>query len=49
MLKEGAISERDTRDKSRKASPLTKAEGAQVVDTTELSIDEACEKALSFI
>lgn len=34
------IAERDKQDSNRKFSPLTVAEGATVIDTTEMSIDE---------
>lgn len=49
MVKSGAISERDKRDQSRKTSPLKRAADAHTIDTTNLSIEEACDKALSFI
>lgn len=49
MVKSGAISERDQRDQSRKVSPLKKADGSHTIDTTSLSIDEACAKALAYI
>ncbi len=49
MVKCGAISERDKRDQSRKMSPLKIAEDAHTIDTTNLSIEEACAKALSCI
>ena len=49
MVKSGAISERDKRDQSRKTSPLKRAADAHTIDTTNLSIKEACDKALSFI
>lgn len=49
MVKDGALSERDKRDQSRKTSPLKKAADAHTIDTTYLSIEEACAKALSFI
>jgi len=34
------IAERDIRDKARKTAPLKPAQDAQVIDTTDLSIDE---------
>lgn len=37
------MAERDERDKTRKAAPLKPAEDAQVIDTTELSIDAVFE------
>ena len=49
MVKSGAILERDKRDQSRKTSPLKRAADAHTIDTTNLSIEEACDKALSFI
>ncbi|HCU05968.1 MAG TPA: (d)CMP kinase [Holosporales bacterium] len=49
IVKSGALSERDKRDQSRKASPLKIAEDAHIIDTTNLSIEEACAKALSYI
>lgn len=49
MIKSGALSERDKRDQSRNASPLKHAKDAYIIDTTNLSIEEACIKALSFI
>lgn len=41
------IAERDDRDRNRKASPLIAAEGALEIDTTDLSIEQVCEIALS--
>ena len=49
MIKSGSLLERDQRDQSRKASPLKRAEAAYTIDTTTLSIEEACAKALSYI
>jgi len=46
---EAEISARDARDRSRKASPLVVPEGAMVIDTTGLGIEEVVEKMLSFI
>jgi cytidylate kinase len=40
------ISERDRRDESREDSPLTVAEGAIILDTTALTIDEQVEAVL---
>ncbi len=40
------VRDRDDRDKSRKNSPLVKAEDAYLLDTTNLDIDGAFEKAL---
>ncbi len=39
---------RDERDQNRKVAPLVPAEGALIVDSTELSIDEVVSKILSF-
>ena len=39
---------RDERDQNRKVAPLIPAEGALIVDSTELSIDEVVSKILSF-
>ncbi|SEL10804.1 cytidylate kinase [Colwellia chukchiensis] len=39
---------RDERDQSRKVAPLVPAEGALIIDSTELSIDEVVSKILSF-
>lgn len=41
------VMDRDKRDQTRKASPLTKAEDAIEIDTSSLSIDEAYEKCLA--
>lgn len=41
-----SVRERDERDKSRKNSPLVQAEDAHLLDTTNLDIDGAFEKAL---
>ncbi len=40
------IQERDARDASRKSSPLRKPEGAIVIDSSTLTIDEMCQSAL---
>lgn len=42
------IRQRDERDQNRKVAPLVPAEGALVIDSTELSIDEVVGKILSF-
>ncbi len=42
------IRQRDERDQNRKVAPLIPAEGALIVDSTELSIDEVVNKILSF-
>jgi CMP/dCMP kinase len=42
------IRQRDERDENRKVAPLVPAEGALIVDSTELSIDEVVRKILSF-
>jgi len=42
------IRQRDERDKNRKVAPLVPAEGALVIDSTDLSIDEVVSKILSF-
>lgn len=42
------IRQRDERDENRKVAPLVPAEGALIVDSTELSIDEVVSKILSF-
>lgn len=39
---------RDERDQNRKVAPLIAAEGALIIDSTELSIDEVVGKILSF-
>ncbi len=43
------IEARDIRDQTRKVSPLCPAEGAFILDTSELSIDEVVEKACSYV
>lgn len=40
------IRERDERDSSRSASPLVPAEGALIIDSTSMTIDEVVEKIL---
>ena len=42
------IRQRDERDQNRTVAPLIPAEGALVIDSTELSIDEVVSKILSF-
>ncbi|MEW6991756.1 (d)CMP kinase [Colwelliaceae bacterium 6441] len=42
------IRQRDERDENRKVAPLVPAEGALIVDSTELSIDEVVSKILSY-
>ena len=42
------IRQRDERDQNRKVAPLVPAEGALIIDSTELSIDEVVSKILSF-
>jgi cytidylate kinase len=43
------IKERDNRDSTRQASPLEKADGAFLIDTTNLSIDDACQMAYDIV
>jgi len=40
------LRERDARDASRSVAPLAQAEGAHVLDSTSLSIDETVKKVL---
>lgn len=40
------IRERDERDSNRKTAPLKPAEDAQLIDTSDLTIDQVCQKAL---
>jgi len=42
-----ALTERDAADSSRAQAPLRMAEDAILIDSTELSIDEVCEKILA--
>lgn len=42
------IRQRDERDSNRKVAPLIPAEGALIVDSTDLSIQEVVNKVLSF-
>jgi cytidylate kinase len=43
------LARRDALDSSRAASPLVQADGAVVLDTTELGIDQAVEKLLGLL
>lgn len=43
------LQERDARDRGRKDAPMKRADDAVLIDTTDLSIDAAVEKALSVI
>jgi cytidylate kinase len=43
------IKERDERDSSRLSAPLKQADGAFVIDTTSLTIDEACQMAFRLV
>ena len=43
------ILERDARDSGRAVAPLRQAEGAQQVDTTELSLEESFQSLLRFV
>lgn len=43
------LTKRDERDQSRKIAPLTPAHDALVIDTTNLTIDEACRNASSYV
>jgi cytidylate kinase len=44
-----ALEARDQSDRTRAASPLTRAADAEIVDTTDLSIEEAIEKVLALV
>jgi cytidylate kinase len=44
-----ALEERDLSDRTRAASPLTKADDAIELDTTTLSIDEAVERVMALV
>jgi cytidylate kinase len=46
---EASISERDRRDMTRVDGPLRAAEGAAVVDTTGLTVDEVVERIVSMV
>ncbi|MCB1556545.1 MAG: (d)CMP kinase, partial [Alphaproteobacteria bacterium] len=41
--------QRDARDSGRSTAPLRPADDAVILDTSEISISEALEKALSYI
>jgi len=43
------VSERDAQDSNRKASPLIVAEGATVIDSSDMTIDEVVEAALALL
>jgi cytidylate kinase len=43
------IAERDSRDATRKIAPLTPASDAIIIDTSDLTIDEACTKAALYV
>lgn len=43
------IRARDERDSNRAVAPLRPAEDAQVIDSTELSIDEVCEQVVELV
>ena len=43
------LAARDHRDSSRKASPLKAAEDAEIIDTSDLSIDEVVERVLALV
>jgi cytidylate kinase len=43
------IARRDYADSSRSAAPLVVAEGAELVDTTGLSVDEVVERVLELL
>ncbi|MBX9805639.1 MAG: (d)CMP kinase [Alphaproteobacteria bacterium] len=43
------IAERDSRDSTRKIAPLTPAPDAIIIDTSDLTIDEACTKAALYV
>lgn len=40
---------RDTNDSTRAFAPLTVAEGAEVIDTSELTLDESIDKVISYV
>jgi cytidylate kinase len=44
-----ALAERDRRDRTRETSPLAIADDAVVIDTTELSIDEAVDRVMTVV
>jgi CMP/dCMP kinase len=43
------ICTRDARDSARKVAPLTAAPDAYILDTSDLTIEEACNKATSYV
>ena len=43
------IKERDARDQTRKSSPMVAASDAKIIDTSELSINEAVDKVFNYI
>ncbi|MBM3468562.1 MAG: (d)CMP kinase [Alphaproteobacteria bacterium] len=43
------IAERDKRDSTRQIAPLTPAVDAIIIDTSDLTIDEACSKAAMYV
>jgi len=45
----GQIAERDQRDLTRKIAPLTPAFDAYIIDTSDLTIEEACTKAALYV
>jgi cytidylate kinase len=44
-----ALAERDKSDRGRAASPLVQAQDAIVIDTTNLTVDEAVERAFDVV
>lgn len=46
---EAEIAARDARDMGRDNAPLTQAEGADLLDTSELGIDEAIQRAIALV
>lgn len=46
---EKAIIKRDNYDSNRKIAPLKVAEGAVVIDSSKLNIDQTVEKILSYV
>lgn len=44
-----ALLERDQRDQTRSTAPLLKADDAVVIDTTDLSVEQACEFVSDFV
>lgn len=43
------IAERDNRDSTRKIAPLTPAPDAIIIDTSDLTIEQACTKAAQYV